>query len=87
MSAKDKRRAKIFEKAMRFALEHDVLYHQTPVFRAWAYMMVKCYWPKHPEYPNEGGRGIDVHEPWHRFSNFLADVGHPPASGEEKWGG
>ena len=87
MSAKDKRRAKIFEQAMRFAWEHDAPYHQTPVFYAWKYMMAKCYNPKHSEYPNEGGRGIDVCESWHRFSNFLADVGHPPASGEKQWAG
>jgi hypothetical protein len=39
ISGEDKGRAKIFEKAMRFAWKHDAPHHQTPVFHAWKYMM------------------------------------------------
>lgn len=44
----------------------------------WASMMGRCYAPTHHAYALYGGRGITVCERWHRFENYLADMGHRP---------
>jgi hypothetical protein len=42
-------------------------------------MLARCYVPAHPEYINEGARGIRVCDRWLvGFHNFLEDVGPPP---------
>lgn len=48
-------------------------------YAAWEDMIARCYDPTHPEYPNEGGRGIQVCERWRdSFDNFLTDMGPMP---------
>jgi hypothetical protein len=41
-------------------------------------MIQRCDNPKDAGYSNYGGRGITVCEHWHRFENFLADMGEKP---------
>jgi hypothetical protein len=42
-------------------------------------MLARCYVPAHPEYINEGARGIAVCDRWLAgFRNFVEDVGLPP---------
>lgn len=54
----------------------------TPEFRIWSGIMCRCHSPQSRDYPEYGGRGIYVDERWHRFENFLADLGpRPPGRG------
>lgn len=46
---------------------------------AWCLIFQRCYNPKCRAFHNYGGRGIKVHERWHNFENFLADMGRRPA--------
>ena len=41
-------------------------------------MMSRCYREKDTAYRLYGGRGIVVCERWHKFENFLADMGERP---------
>jgi hypothetical protein len=41
-------------------------------------MLGRCENPKHNTYPNYGARGVTVCERWHKFENFLADMGTRP---------
>jgi hypothetical protein len=41
-------------------------------------MRQRCNNPRHPKYPDYGGRGITVCERWDSFVNFLIDMGEPP---------
>jgi len=42
-------------------------------------MLARCYVPAHPEFINEGARGIRVCDRWLvGFRNFLEDMGPPP---------
>ena len=52
-----------------------------PLYETWRAMIKRCYYEKHPEYHNYGGRGIKVCEEWlgaKGFENFLADMGPRP---------
>ena len=40
--------------------------------------MNRCYNKNRERYPRYGGRGISVCERWHRFEDFLADMGARP---------
>ena len=46
--------------------------------QAWRDMRKRCFNPKDPNYPNYGGRGIDIDPRWDDFMTFLADVGPKP---------
>ncbi len=49
------------------------------VFNSYNAMKQRCYYDKHKDYHNYGGRGIKICERWlNSFENFLADMGHPP---------
>jgi hypothetical protein len=41
-------------------------------------MLQRCSKPTRRDWPRSGGRGISVSERWHRFENFLADMGVCP---------
>jgi hypothetical protein len=48
------------------------------LYKVWASMLQRCNNPNNQDYRLYGARGIKVCKRWHNFSNFLADVGHPP---------
>jgi hypothetical protein len=41
-------------------------------------MKNRCLNQNDPHYPNYGGSGIKLWRPWHKFINFLADMGTRP---------
>jgi hypothetical protein len=41
-------------------------------------MHTRCYNPNYGGYKNWGGRGITVCKRWHKFENFLEDMGPRP---------
>jgi hypothetical protein len=48
------------------------------VYVIWQLMIQRCENPKNDHYQNYGGRSIAVCERWHKFENFLADMGNCP---------
>lgn len=52
----------------------------TRVHNAWRCMHKRCYNQNAACYAQYGGRGIKVCKRWHKFENFYADMGDPPAS-------
>jgi hypothetical protein len=46
--------------------------------RSWEAMMRRCYVESQPNYSNYGGSGIAVCDRWHKFVNFLEDMGERP---------
>ncbi len=52
----------------------------TKVFDAWSGMKQRCLNPKNPSYQNYGGRGIKICSRWLIFTNFFADMKHPPTT-------
>lgn len=56
-------------------------YGGTPLYGAWRNMMDRCYREGNRQYHNYGGRGIDVHQAWHEFESFAADMGPHPGPG------
>jgi hypothetical protein len=47
----------------------------TDTYSSWKNMRTRCTNPKYKQWKNYGGRGITVHPTWHKFENFLADMG------------
>lgn len=47
-------------------------------YATWSSMFARCYNPKSPSYSDYGGRGIKICNRWHKFENFLADMGERP---------
>ena len=45
---------------------------------SWKSMLSRCYDPKNNRYKYYGGRGIKVHPRWHKFANFVEDMGERP---------
>jgi hypothetical protein len=50
-----------------------------PEYGIWTKMKSRCLNPDDPAYPNYGGRGIGLHEPWKDFGVFIKDVGRRPS--------
>lgn len=50
----------------------------TKEYRTWDAMRRRCNDPKHPQYPDYGGRGIKVCQEWGKFENFIAAMGAAP---------
>ena len=51
---------------------------ETPEYRTWANMLSRCENLNHRLFPDYGARGIRVCDRWHKFENFLDDVGRRP---------
>lgn len=51
---------------------------RTHVNAVWRQMLGRCENPKHQAYKNYGARGITVSDSWHKFENFIADMGERP---------
>lgn len=49
-----------------------------PLYARWVAARQRCRNPRHPRYPDWGGRGIEFAHCWDDFGKFLADVGEPP---------
>ena len=65
--------------ALRARKTHGHSAMNSPEYRCWHNMKVRCLWPKSSAYRNYGGRGIGVYQPWvDSFEQFLADVGKRP---------
>lgn len=47
-------------------------------YKSWGGMIQRCENPNNGQHRNYGARGITVCERWHKFENFLADMGEPP---------
>jgi hypothetical protein len=50
----------------------------TPEYVVWKSMLNRCLNTKTPDFKYYGGRGIKVCKRWHKFENFLADMGRRP---------
>lgn len=50
----------------------------SPTYSVWEGMKRRCHNPRSPKYEYYGGKGIQVCERWHKFPNFLADMGERP---------
>lgn len=54
--------------------------HRTPEHQAWKAMLGRCTNPRHPAWPDYGGRGIGICEDWRAsFLAFLRCVGPRPS--------
>ena len=51
----------------------------SPTYNTWCTMKQRCSNPNHHAFSRYGGKGIKVCERWHKFANFLADMGERPA--------
>jgi hypothetical protein len=50
----------------------------TRTYHSWRDMLRRCTNPSSADWPRYGGRGITVCRRWHRFEDFLADMGSCP---------
>ncbi len=50
----------------------------TPTFKIWSDLFSRCYNSNHKSFHRYGGRGFIVCERWHKFENFLVDMGERP---------
>lgn len=48
------------------------------VYSSWRAMNARCYSKKNNRYKHYGARGIRVCKRWHKFENFVADMGERP---------
>lgn len=54
---------------------------KTPEYKAWCKIKSRIFNKNDPKYPQYGGRGLEMHQPWvDSFEQFLADMGKRPAS-------
>jgi len=50
---------------------------KSSVYKRWNQMLQRCNNSNDKQFHSYGGRGIKVAERWHKFENFIADVGMP----------
>jgi hypothetical protein len=54
---------------------------ETVEHKTWGSMKRRCLNPTVKRFKDYGGRGIGICERWHKFENFLADMGRRPGMG------
>lgn len=59
---------------------HGEAINETPEYKTWSGMLQRCENPNAHHYARYGGRGIRVCRRWHRYENFISDVGRKPSS-------
>ncbi len=69
----------IREKTAARSITHGMSY--SVEYSCWRSMMARCSNPRIAHFKNYGGRGITVCERWHKFENFLEDMGLRPSLG------
>lgn len=47
-------------------------------YNCWINMRQRCRNPRHPNYADYGGRGIDICPEWETLEGFIASIGVPP---------
>src|SRR5277367_451657 len=52
---------------------------RTREYETWFSMLDRCRNPNNAGWKNYGGRGIRVCRRWHKFENFLTDMGRRPS--------
>ena len=52
---------------------------KVPTYFTWQSMIQRCENPKNRAFKNYGGRGIKICSRWHKFENFLEDMGKKPS--------
>jgi hypothetical protein len=57
---------------------HSIRENKSPAYIAWCGMMSRCYTINRNDSQHYRKRGICVISRWHKFENFLADMGLPP---------
>ena len=72
MAREERRRAR--EEKERDAAEYRMFVKDNiRLYHCWQSMLRRCYWSKHPNYKNYGGRGVRVCEMWrHDFRAFAS---------------
>lgn len=61
----------------RFLPSHNKVHSME--YRAWMHMKQRCCNPRHKQYPEYGGRGINVCDRWRNFDAFYEDMGDRPS--------
>lgn len=46
-------------------------------YNTWRSMMRRCYNKVDKDYPKYGAQGVSVDPKWHRYENFVSDMGEP----------
>jgi hypothetical protein len=54
---------------------------KSPEYSSWVNIKGRMLSEVHRDYPQYGGRGLKLYEPWDEFENFLADMGPSPGRG------
>jgi hypothetical protein len=54
---------------------------ERPEHYVWRTMLARCHNPNNAVYKYYGAKGITVCKRWHKYENFLADMGERPSSG------
>lgn len=57
---------------------HTWIGGKSPTYSSWSNMMARCFQPSNPAYAYYRERGITVCKRWHKFDNFLVDMGERP---------
>jgi len=76
------RRKRNYIKYAKVRREYSRQYYKThpnPTYHIWRAMMTRCYNLNSTSYPQYGAIGVRVCKRWHKFKNFLADLGPRPS--------
>lgn len=60
------------------ATKHGHAKTDTPTYISWRSMIARCYRVENDNYKWYGALGVEVDESWHKFENFLKDMGIRP---------